>query len=267
MNMEYPQGGTVPGRKQEGKKAIDYLKVFTERLSAAQPFSDEDAEYFSGGLRDIGVTKLKKDMPTLIITKRDGFEQDFDLFVKDRKEIDNKSFPHSEVEADLANFLGISRDDPKFPKFPISAYILEDEKGVRYLSVDKIPTTGIGFLLNDEDSRVRFLSLLKRYGISKVIGLFEKKLSDPEDSNVSYITHQNEVMAEIDFDFVGQKREDLMFINIALKYKMTNSQFMRFRILAKSDIDSFKKGEFQGTGRKLRNLDDLAKEVVADDKE
>ena len=67
----------------------------------------------------------------------------------------------------------------------------------------------------------------------------------------------------MDQDLIGERREDLYFLSIAKKYDMTNIQYMRFRIIAKSVLDAAKEKGIQI----IKSIEEIAQEVVNENKE
>lgn len=243
----------------------DFRRIFAERLTAMPTIPDEEQEEQAGGFEPIGIKKLKRDIPALLLNmpQNEEDEQAFDLWITDPETIHYKYEPHDEVRSDLSKSLGINKGDPGFPRNLVGARVLEDDDGLLYLLVDEIRSKSLDRYMNDDQNRTRLLDLLQRYGITKVAGTFFRTKQEGDSMSSDYKTE-----AIIDQDLIGERREDLRLLSIARKYNMTNTQYMRFRLLAKSAIDAVKSGEIKEQGVKiLRDVEEIAKEVVGEDGE
>ena len=256
--LNQKRGGVEKGPKH------DFRRIFLEKLGKIEPIPEEDRQDQASGFETIGIKKLKREAPVLLLNLpgSEEDEQSFDLWVTDPTTIHHHDQPHVEVERDLAKFLGVHEEDPEFPKYPVGGAILQDDDGLLYLLVDEIRSKRFGYYLDDDKNRVRLLDLLQRYGISKVAGRFWRK---HREGDKFWAGGETETI--IDQDLIGERREDLRLLDIAKKYNMTNTQYMRFRILAKSAIDAVKQGKIKEPGVKiLRDVEEIAKEVVEADK-
>ncbi|HEY4493831.1 MAG TPA: hypothetical protein VJB95_00120 [Candidatus Paceibacterota bacterium] len=250
---------------------IDFKKIFLEKLETIEPVPDEYREDQASGFESLGIKRLKREVPALVFLLPTENTGEFRLWITDPKNVRSKFMPHEDVEQELANFLEISTSSSKFPRYPTGGFLLQDESGLLCLILDKIRSERVDRIMDEtrwwENERIPFLDMLQSYGISRVAGTFSKetRIETPEGGATEYST-DNRIL--IDKDIIGERREDLALLEVAKKYKMTNTQFMRFRILAKSSSDSFKRGEFKGLpNMRLRDVEEIAKEVIAEDRE
>ena len=252
------------GQKRGGSENApkhDFRAIFLKKLEAIKPIPEQDREDWASVYTELGIQKLKREAPVLIFGFQKKEYQDpssLDLWVTDPKDIRDSFQPHWDVEKGLGDFLGIDvrKYNPLFYK--IGGHLLQDENDVLYLLVDEIRARTLGY--RDPS---RLLDLMRKYQIDKIVGQF-KKVTEKGDTTV----YGWEDKVIVDADLIGERRENLRLLNIAKKYNMTNTQFMRFRILAKSSIDAYKSGKVNEPGVNiLRDVEEIAKEVVAEDKE
>jgi hypothetical protein len=230
---------------------IDFVKIFRERLSAIKPFPNERREDEAYGYESVGIKKLIRDAPCLTINmpSREGLE----LWVEDPEKIEEKHQPHHEVKKGLTDFMeskSFDEDDSRL--YTMGGRILEDEDNKLYLLVDHIREDLINSYLADEQSEIRLLNLLKKYNISKVIGMYMKETVEGD----SHIYSPSSKII-INNDLIGRKRENLAYINFALEHNMTNAQYLRLRIRTKSAAKA---------GQAL-SWEEIAHEIAKDDEE
>ncbi len=255
-----------PKKRIETQSTPDFKSIFLEKLGAIDPIPEEDREDHASGYEAIGIKKLKREVPAILFfTEKNNEAQFADLWITDPEIITDDFQPHDEVRKDLARFLKVSEGSEGFPKLRISATLLQDNEGRLYLLVDDQRAARVTADLKDKVIAPLLFDFLQKYDIKKVAGLFRETFQEDDgefDRTISRVL--------VNQDFLGEKREDLQLLNIALKYKMTNTQFMRFRIRAKSAIDAIKKGKIEEEGAQIltgNNLEDIAREVVNDDNE
>lgn len=157
---------------------------------------------------------------------------------------------HDQVIEKLGKFIG------KYPMpYLLSAYILEDEKGVKYLVLDDMRANMLKKKLKratefDEQEELAILDVLNKYGIKKVIEKYSETTKDGDTTSTT--GNSREIIGK---NMLDKRREDMALINLARKHGMTNSQYLRLKILAKSLFES---------GTQV-SLDELAQSIIKDE--
>lgn len=180
----------------------------------------------------------------------EDFAPPSDIWIEDPKDLDMSShWIHEQVTEKLAEFI----DKPTMPHL-LSGYVLESGNGMRYLVLDN-PRAGI-VKSNLEYTKnfhrrdgFAILDVLNKYNISKVIEKYTKIIKS-EDSIMS-TGSSREVIGK---SMLDKRREDMFFINLARKHGMTNSQYLRLKILAKSLFEAGQQA----------SLDEVARSIVGD---
>ncbi len=238
-------------RNFENKDSIkpDFRKIFKEKLESIEPISEKEQKDAASGFEDVGIEKIKKEIPAMII--RMAGNEDFDLWIEDSNNFKNVFEPHDELRGFLCIFLNIKDEyDPKFPRFQLGGTILQDESNSLYLLMDEIREDGLRGFMKIEEVGPLLLDLLRVYNIKKVIGRFSKEERGKKFSG--FRTASRDI---IDEDLIGKRRELFYFVNLARKYNMTNAQFLRLRVMG---LSAFQAGV-------SINLEDIAKEIIKDD--
>lgn len=257
--------GLVP-ESREIKKKIDFRQIFNTKLESIAPLSEQDSEWESADFQDLGIKKVKRKIAAVIF----GFSVNkLQLWITDPKNTES-NYIHDDVKVELGKFLETNNSKMKIG-LTGSAYIIQNGEGKLYLFFDGVVAEG---RKNDVDfgydygieSLKKYEELMQRYGIEKMIGQFSEVTTKGDTTTYGY-----KMMNILNKDIIGRIRENEYLVGFAKKYGMTNNQFMRFRIRAIAGREATltdKDKEITKRGfRYLVNLDDLAKEVIAQDKE
>jgi hypothetical protein len=261
--------GLIPeSREREFKKKIDFRQVFRAKLESIAPLSEQESKWESPDFQSLGIKKIKRKIPAVIFRKY--FEGNMQLWITDHRNTTELNYIHDDVRVELRKFLEANNLNPEISLNASSAYIIQDDKDKLYLFFDGVVAEGrkddvdFGYDCGIESLK-KYEKLMKRYGIEKMMGQFNKiKI---EGNTTSYGWKMENIL---DKDIIGRIRENEYLVSFAKKYKMTNSQFMRFRIRAIAGREAVLLTEKEIVKRGFRylvNLDDLAKEVIVQDKE
>ena len=241
---------------------VNFKQIFDEKLQSIAPLSEQESEWESEGFQDLGIKKIKRKVPAVIFRK--SFKSKLQLWTTNPKNIKSR-YPHDDIREELEKFLEANRLNPEIGSNASSAYIIQDNENKLYLFFDGITAEGrkreteYGY-----DSVKKYEDLMQQYGIEKMMGQFS------ETKKKGNTTSDGWKMENIlDKDIIGRIRENEYLVKFAEKYQMTNNQFMRFRLRAIAGREAAlkdKEGASKGISY-LIDLDDLAKEVIAQDKE
>ena len=248
---------------QERKKEIDFSAIFNEKLESITPLSEQESKRESGKFQSIGIKKIIRKCPAIIFVNFFGDKKQ--LWITDSLKTDN-DHPHTKVKKELKDFLEINKlNQENKLRVLSSAYVVQDDENKLYLFFDGFPTETIERDINEYGFNYikKYEELMQSYGIKKMIGLL------PETTNKGDYANGRNVENILDKDIIGKMREDESLVSYAKKYKMTNNQFMRFRIRAIAIREAVlkNKGTIDGGKKYLINLDDLAQEIIIQDKE
>lgn len=250
--MKNPEKWEESQHSEIKKEAPDFRKIFSERLAEIEPLKDEEAINLASWYADTGIKGIRKEVPAIIFRSGKDERSPLDNIWIENSNVTEKervSFVHNRISKDLADFLEIDgRPDV------LSGYMVEDMEGQLHLIVD----LQIGSIirnnqeLEDEDYK-SILDVMRVYGITDIIEKASKRQERMTKRGV--VDYQDRITeALVDQSLIDKRREDLFLINLAQKYSMTNSQYMRLKILHDTLLRS---------GTQV-NLEEIAKSIVDD---
>ncbi len=256
-----------PGAKKESSPEINYKEIFDQKLASIKGVSRGKGDVLSG-LEGLGI-KVVKLAPALIFSPKE-FEwpkKEYQLWLEDFNDT-GVMYPHAKAEDRLKQFLASKKVElPKETRMILlSSYVIQDDQGSVYLIVDNLLGRVIRTDVSDEESQTKWSDLVSRYALKQVITKIPEGKSVIDLYSSRYGSKPETL---ISLDLVGQIRENMYLLSFGEKYKMTNSQFMRFRLRAITSREAAlndKDAALNGVSY-LINLDDLAKEVVSAPKE
>lgn len=239
---------------------LDFSQIFMDKLKTIKPREFLSYFFMTRNLEKVGITKVQRVAPAVIFFT--GSSINIELWIEDFDDCD-REYIHKDATKKLNLFL--KDNNLGSAQKATVAFVIQDEQGGLHLAVDSLQGQNLQLELDEEDVK-KYPELMRRYGIRQIIGKFEE---DGTPGMSRWGPNPVKLLeAEPQLDLIGDKREEIRLLGIAQKYKMTNTQYMRFRILAKSASDSFLKGEFQGyPNMRLRDVEEIAKEVITEDKE
>lgn len=180
------------------------------------------------------------------------------------------NYIHDDVREELKKFLEASNLDPEISSYATSAYIIEDDEDKLYLffngAVAEYRKNDVkyGYEFGYKNIK-KYEELMQRYGIEKMIGQFDETKTEGDTTTFGW-----KMENILDKDIIGRIRENEYLVKFSKKYKMTNTQFMRFRVRAiegKKAALGDKEAARKGVSFLDIDLDNLAKEVVAQSEE
>ena len=264
-----PEGLIPNSREREIKKKIDFRKIFAEKIESITPLSEQDSEWESADFQDLGIKKIKRKIPAVIV-RFSGNNKKLQLWITDPKDTTTANYIHDDVREELGKFLEANKLNPEISKNATSAYVIQDEEGRLYLFFNGITAEGKKFDVEmgynyGLDYLKKHEELMQRYGIEKMIGQFDETIT--KGDTTSYGWKMENIL---DKDIIGRIRENEYLVKYAQKYKMTNIQFMRFRLRAiegrKAALGNKEAAE-KGISYLDVDLDNLAKEILAQSEE
>lgn len=263
-----PEGLTSNlNEEKEVLGSVDFKKIFNDKLANIAPLSEQEDKGFEKIFKNFEIGKIKKKCPAVIF---EGFpENKMQLWIADPKNIVNNNYSHYETRKELKNFLETNKLDPTTTQLADLAYIIQDEKEKLFLFFDGQFAEAIkksierGKRYDYFFSIKKYEDLMRRYGIEKMIGQFTELTTTSNGAIINSYKTEN-ILNE---DVLGEIRENEYLFSYAKKYNMTKNQFINFRIRAIAGREAAlkdKEAAERGTSY-LINLDDLAKEVIAQD--
>jgi hypothetical protein len=259
---------TLKPNKKEVAPKVNFKQLFDAKLESIAPLSEQDSEWESEGFQDLGIKKIKRKVPAVII-RFSGDKKPLQLWATDPKNTTSVNYIHDDVREELKKFLETSNLNPEISSNASSAYVIQDDEDKLYLFFDGVVAEGrksdVEFGYEFGSSHIKkYEELMKRYGIEKMMGQFHE--TKTEGDTTSYGWKMENIL---DKDIIGRIRENEYLVTFAQKYQMTNNQFMRFRLRAIAGREATlrdKEATKRGVSY-LIDLDDLAKEIIAQDKE
>jgi hypothetical protein len=270
--------------QKENYRDIDFKKIFDEKLASIEPIGETERLNVVQGLDRLGI-KVKKLAPCLNFgidkTAEGGTRNSYsDLWIEDDKDIRNAKDdygrydiikqPHHYLEHKLDDYLESSELELGLY---LPGYIIQDEKNEIYLIVPhdfgKIVAEARGKSIEGKqdyfDILEKYLRLLHKYNIKQIIGKFRAGELEKR-KEIGYGSGAGKVL-DINFDLFGEIGENRYLGTFGEKYKMTNTQYLRFWLRAKAGFEAQKEEnkkepEEKTNLRYLVDLDKLAKEVI-----
>ncbi len=247
-----PERERVTEQKDIGQR-LDFRRIFYDKLASLPVYESEqemkDAAY---GYEGVGIMKIKKQGPALIFvcSNDEGPDWNYQIWLENPVDIGDHRYPHTEVEDKLTKYLqGINLEI----KIQLSAFVLQDDKDRIYIVLDSIPASRIKEDMESQYSEIgrnSWIRFLDQYHIERIVGNFPHKYDEPDGSPV-YDWNTERL---VDSDIISEIKDDNYLYGFAEEHQMTNTQWLRFRRLAKSLRH-----------RQKLNLDKLAKAVIEDD--
>jgi len=211
---------------------VDFPKVFRQRINDLPLLSEFESDARSYEIQGIGTAKIIKRGYALVLT-RDEFVDPtiMDVWVQDPQvNMVGVTFPHREVNTELRNYLEAQGHRQIY--FDNSALIYADADNKLYLAVTS-PENKRAQADADEHFALGWVRIMDRYGIDKIIGNIPETIFIKDSQTTTSVTR-----SIISDDLIGRTRVNDALRRVGEKYSMTNSQFMRFRILANTAFDA-----------------------------
>ncbi|MDO8638314.1 MAG: hypothetical protein Q7R43_01970 [Candidatus Daviesbacteria bacterium] len=259
------------------KSVPDFREIFYQKLDLVTPFSKEEGGYEANfyDLDQIGVFCMKRKAPVLMfclgeygktdrrLMKKYGKHiepidfNNWDIWLKDPKSIENHRYPHWEVEEDLIDFL---REHHLLRALQRSAFIIQDDRDKLFLWAD-------GVMANSFDSETKtknyffhkgWINLFQNYGLEKFLGRVDKTSTTVSVEGYELTRYDFETVVFFDsekIDLISKEREERYCFYTALDYKMTNSQYLRFRCLVDSAKEALMPTNFKKVAQNIIELD------------
>jgi hypothetical protein len=209
------------------EKAVNFQKLFFERLQDVPEFKQEERRERASDFLGIGIFEIKKEARILLL-KQQGFLSEWQIFLSAKNKDGNLS------HQDLINEL-LSLDNHLVAENIVRAKIIEDGESNLWVLLDE---ASLNFLkskkLKDDKEEHNFIDSLQKYFIKGVFGrtLILNNSSRKYESIFKKIYTSNLVL---------NHEENLILLNMAKKYEMTNNQFLRFHLMAKEILKHSRK--------------------------
>lgn len=228
----------------------NFEAVFEERFSNVIALEGVDADNLSSWYQESGLADLVREVPVVLFNPKDPFTSEeavTDMWMEDKKDLEMKEDVHDQIRKKLRDILGA-----EVFKFAPSGYLLESKDGSRYLvtsAQDAIPREK----KFDQKRYSQILDLLNRYKVSRVINRRTKNIFETVVDETDLEKRRIDIIR--DEDILEKRRRELDLINLAKKYKMTESQYLRLHTLAKLLFEN---------GNRV-SLEEVAKSIVHDE--
>ncbi len=252
--MEKPKyPNPIEGGEYETRREVpDFKKIFSERLASVEPLSEEASRDLSIWYQDAGIIGIKKEVPAIIFRSGGKSNDQIDsIWIENSNVVERErdSFIHNRVSKELTRFLG-GEERPD----PLSGYLIEDNEGLLHMTVDLQIGSAIRNNRESEDEDYKnLLDTMRAYNIFNIIEKASKRQERMAKRGV--LAYQNRIPeALLDQTMVEKRREGIFLVNLAQKYSMTNTQYMRLKILA----DTLHRSGVQSS------LEEIAKSIVED---
>lgn len=230
-------------RSEEWNASRMYEDEFRRQLARTGDVQLKARETLISGLEDIGIKGVKKLLPAISVYADESNFADMhrELWVSPTTNIEH---PHDSQFDSLHDFINASASPLEPPIAKLSCYVLRDTEDNLYLIIGREDVYEFA-----EEDIGEFEDMAQRYGIKKIVGNFGLRGSLPK------------VLLSVENNLVDDMREELYLLEYAKKWRMTNSQYLRFHSLVKAghaNKESHPYGEFLNYG-------ELAKSIVLDD--
>ena len=202
------------------KPAPNFAACFESDLNKAPRLTHEESQNARIGLEALGITRLLKRIPCIVFLEDDVLHAWLGNSTESPIE-----FPHGAIQQQLKLFRakhGYSRSTNWFP-----AYLLLDQNNQRHLFFGTVLTRILHEnLKHDTLWQEDWGSLLARYRIQNLAGYHAVNYANkqPEASN------DKKCIMILDYDLLGEMRENLQCFALAKKLGMTNTQLLRMQI-------------------------------------
>lgn len=237
-------------------------------------FSDANPEFvwvIQYELKEAGIFDIKKFAPAIIFkTPKIKKKSQYDIWVEDPSLCDPQ-YPHDSART-RAELWFEAQNLPRFEK-AASAFILKNTKGDTYLICDRFLAGNVKRYEEGGDEYdlielEKLNELQKRYNLKGMIGMIPYRKTERVGTATvnKYGFNVTSVLGE---DLVGKIREEMMlYYGYAEEYHMTNTQYMRFRTLARAAKEAVKPASYMNPQRPEEKptvtYDDIARSVILD---
>jgi hypothetical protein len=272
MSQEDPLKKLSPTEQRENP-SINFVRIFKDKLASIEELTvNPYRQEIIRGLDQVGIKKVKKLAPAEVfrIETSEGTRSGFNLWIENDKDCDIK-YPHTDVRPKLEDFLRNNKREDEMNYN--NAFIIQDEQNEIHLIVNQYWGENIQSYMRmnykyRKELLQKYLDFIDKYGIKQIIG---KMAATEEEKEERLYGSKNVRLLDIDFDLVGQIREDRYLYSFAEKYQMTNTQYLRFWLKATAALEAekqkLKNPEDKRGIKYITDLDTLAKESIAEDKE
>ena len=198
------------------------IRLKNERLQKIKPLTGKVAKDLASWYENPEIPDISKEIPAIFFNLKGVPGIPTDIWIENPKSLDETSqYVHNQLIKKLNKFVGES------VQYIFGGNILVDKNGKKYLVLDDTRANNIRNTIEESEKSMKeresftlLLDVLNKYGISKVI-------ENTENSG--------EVVGK---SMLEKRREDIFLINLARRYKMTNSQYLRLIILAERLLEA-----------------------------
>lgn len=244
--------------RKESAQISEIRGEFHRRLTAITQLTSQAGRDEAWRLNGIGITQVKFRAPVCVYSFESEKHFDYprlEIWVEDPKNITDHRQPHWEARDHLGDFAKAKGFN--FGQLPVSGYIFQDNSNRLLLSVDHYTAQDLAKgIQSDEWKRKGWSNLIENYGLAMIFGNIPYDEVYQKDG-FTHSVHGVTVTNVLDYDLVGQIREDNFLRDFARRYQMTNWQFMRFRLLTSGAKDA----------KISTNYEQLVQELLAEDEE
>ena len=234
----------------------DLVSVFRHRMTTILPWNGERAQNEARDYKEVGITSVRRLVPALAMAVwiagtpplDEQGQTPYQLWVAQKQHDRMAEWVHDDLKDECKLlFPGYGLE---CTPFYIPCYMVEDDTGDYHLMIESERWSTVLTSELRSDSRSVWMDLASRYSISTIFGQFAEEWG--EGKPTIYVPRTRLIMGS---DILGRIRERNFLLSIAAKYRMTNFQYLRFRILV---TQLFSAGV-------ATNYHTLAEQIVASD--
>ena len=220
----------------------DFVGEYKKRMAGLVEIPLKARDTLLANLEKAGIKEVQKFLPAITFYfPDDAFPLKRELWVGSPKDIEH---PHDALFDELRFFIDTSETPYEPPMAQLSCYILQDGSGGAHLIIGREDV----YEFAEEDLEA-FQDMAQKYGLKKIIANFRKGVLPT-------------TLLSVDDNLVEEMREEIYLLEYAKKWKMTNTQYLRFYALAKGRHHT--KGQQEYAGGHM-NYAELAKSIVLED--
>lgn len=233
---------SIEGEPQ-AKDPYGFVNLFHQRLEQTKPLENVERGYF----REIGIDKVLREEYVIVFEveqEKERRPRPLHLWVR------GPNTPTVRFITGAVHYNLVEEAQNHAPSgvtvsnYPAAAMVLQDNKGNIYLVADQMSEARFNLV----DS-YRWANLASSYGIAAIVKVIRKE----EISEMRPIRWSKYVI-ETEYDYLGVTRERRYLESYARRYEMTNSQYLRFKSLAKAFMQNSER----------YGLDRLAQDIISE---
>ncbi len=222
----------------------DFEGEYKRRLVSSTEIPLAARNTLLANLEKVGIWEVKKFLPAVTFDFPEGeFPPKRELWVGSPKNIEH---PHDALFDEARFFIDSSETPYEPPMAKLSCYVLQGGEGSTYLIIGREDV----YEFAKEDIET-FQDMVRRYGFKKIVGNFGR-------------SGLPKTLLSVEGNLVEEMREELYLLEYSKKWRMTNTQYLRFHALVKGTHATRGQRGYPGGHA---DYAELAKSIVLEDDE